>query len=433
MQKQKVAIVGGGISGLACAYKLAKSGGVTYDISIYEKDTFLGGRLFDIFAGRVIVERWYPYTLWFTRELGLFSQLEIMSLDMYGLLTPDRKVITANNAAKHMMKEIIFKKKSLKLFFKTIQFFRFVSKLEYNIAERTSNVDPALRLISFADWMKQYPEYIQKMVLLPSQYMTYRELDKMSAETALLTAGAFYGQGITYYFGRAPKAYEEAVRHVYSDLAINISLKSEVTAVERKEHRYLLRFQDGRELDADIVVLALPLPPIEKLLRKFFGIPYTWERGLLVKGNLKNPSIKIFTSAALDTNIRLIYNWGEYQVYYLIDPGERIGDTYEVRDIGQKFPDIAFLYEEEKYKFIREFVTPYATPLNFGKKLPDIEQGENLYICGDFYNHSGLESATSSGIKVAERIVNNANLHTVVSYEQVSHHPPREEQPSLGT
>lgn len=411
MQKQKVAIVGGGFAGLVCAYKLAKSGGDAYDISIYEKDNFLGGRLFDIFAGRVIVERWYPHTLWFTKELGLFNKLEKMSLDTFGLLTPDKQVVTANNAAKHMMKEIIFVKKSLKLFFKTIQFFRFITKIEYNIGERTSNVDPALRAITFADWMQQYPDYIQKRVLIPSQFMNYKQLDKMSAETGLLTAGAFYSPNVMYYFGSAPKAYGEAFNDACKKLDIKISLNSELTKLEKNGDGYLLRFNDGRELQADIVVLALPTPPIEKLIGKFFGISYTWDRGLLIKGKFKHPNIKLFTSAAYDTNIRLIYNWGEYQVYYLIDPGERIGDTYEVHDIGQKFPDITFLYEEGKYEFVREFVTPYAMPLHFGKKAIDIKQGNNLYICGDFYCHSGLESAAASAVKVAESIIGDTSLH----------------------
>jgi hypothetical protein len=402
---KKIAVIGAGMSGLASAHALAVSGKAS--VTLFERDDMLGGRLYDIFAGRVMSPELYPNAIAFTETLGLMDQLERLTLDDFGVILPSREIITAREMRTHGIKKILLECKSPTLFFEYVRTILSIFRTQYNIENFTSTNDPALRLIDFKTWLnKNHSPFIQQYVLNVPQFMNMNFLDQITADEGLFLANFLYKmKAPVYYFKRAPKAYAEAFQGIYKNLGITLRRNTTVVKVQRVRGGFQIILEDKSVVRADVVVCALPLPETKRITGISVDIPYTWDRGLLVKGAFKYPHITLGTSAAPETNIRVFYNWGDFQVYYLINPGEKEGDGYYMKGKKQEPPNFDDYYENGKWELANEFYTPYAVPMKLNTLSPSLKQGEDLYICGDFYSYPCLESAVSSGKMVADLII----------------------------
>lgn len=94
MNKGRVAVVGAGISGLACAYELQKAG---HDVVVYEKEAVPGGRSgtrrpsrypFDI--GAQFFNNGYEHTRHYCKELGIAAHWRTMTLSTHHLFCDDQ-------------------------------------------------------------------------------------------------------------------------------------------------------------------------------------------------------------------------------------------------------------------------------------------------------------------------------------------------------
>lgn len=398
--KPKVVIIGGGISGLACAYKLSQS--KKYEIHVYEKNEQLGGRLYDVFAGRVLLgEDFYPSTHWFTKELGLNQELDVVTPKDFGFILPTKKVISGSAVKFYLLKEFVFRQKNLKLFIEAFKFIRYIQTLKFDISKFDSNVGEKdeLRNITFEEYRKKFSPDIQQLVLDPVQMMiSPLDMGKINAELGIFFAWVIYAMKKGYFMSRAPKVYAEKFMEVAKKCAINIHLNSEVKVVASEAGKYQVISPGLFTEIADIVVCTSPLNITEKILNTSFGIEYSMMRGLLIKGDFKY-NFQLSLSAYPETNVDLIYNWGEYQVVYPSDPWLNPTST-------SKLPvsaDIDFLYKGD-WEFIKEFRSA-GVPLTYLKKLPPMDYKRNLYLAGDFYSYTGLEAAVVSGVKAADMIM----------------------------
>lgn len=405
MAKQKIIIIGGGISGLACAYKLAKTG--NFEIHLYEKGEMLGGRLFNIFAGRVFLnEEFNPSVLWFTKEMGLMGELDTVTSADFGFLLPNKKIISGKMVPLYLFKEFIFKKRSLKLFSESFKFIRYIQSLKFNIGKYESNLpnQKELREMNFEEFRSNYSPEIQQFVIDPVQMMLSPENFKdIKAEFGLFFAWVIYAMEKGYFMSRAPKVYADAFLKIAKELNINIHLDTQVKSVKEENRKYKVIFSDDSFEEAEIAVCSCPLGESGRILNRNFGIEYSLMRGMLIKGHFRY-KYPLILSAFPDSNVDIIYSWGEHQVIYPL--------YNELKPVSQnKTPvelNIDYLYKGD-WEFIKELRSAEGIPLNLGKKIPDFKQGENLYICGDFYSYPGLESAVYTGLKVAEEIIKEQN------------------------
>jgi len=76
MTKPRIAIVGGGFTGLSAAYDLCKAG---YDVTIFEHDADIGGLAgtFELSPG-VRVEKFYHH--WFTSVVDVLNLIDELGL-----------------------------------------------------------------------------------------------------------------------------------------------------------------------------------------------------------------------------------------------------------------------------------------------------------------------------------------------------------------
>jgi hypothetical protein len=396
--KPTVAIIGGGISGLACAYELAKAG--KFEVHIYEKDEILGGRLFDIFAGRIILnEQFHNKAINFTKELGIMKEMDEITPADLGIFLPNGKIISGKSMKFYLLKEFIFRRRSFKLFSESFKFIRYAQSLEFDIDKYESNLKKELKEMSFEKFRSDYSPEVQQFVIDPVQMMiSPDDFGKISAEVGLYFSWVIYALKKGYFMSKAPVIYAEAFTKVAKKLGIVIHLESEVKKVG-KEEKHKIIFSDGSTKYADVVVSACPLSKTGELFEKDFGIDYSFMRAFLIKGRFRY-KYPLSLSAFPESNVDLIYNWGEYQVFY--------PQYNRLKPISQdKTPielNIDCLYKGE-WEFVKEIRSSVGIPFNLHHEIPSLSQGDDFYICGDFYGYPGIESAVHSGFNVAEKII----------------------------
>ena len=402
MNKIKIAIIGGGISGIACAYKLAKEGGDKFDIHIYEKHEHLGGRLYDIFAGRVILKS-FSNTIWLLKEFNIMTETEEVTPKELGTLTPDGKVLSGKAMQFYLMKEFLWRKKSFKLFSEMMKLIKYIQSLKFDLANFQSNIAEDIKKINFFDFRARYSKDIQNFVINPTQmYIPNPEdMAKVSADRAIMILWAIYGQKSMFYMSRAPKAYSEAFMKINQALGITVHFNSSAEKIVKKDNgEYQINFNGGQTENAAVVICTPPLIETQTILNKNFGIEYNWMRAMLIKGKFRYPQFKSILSAFPETNINQIYVWGDYQIVYPINPWLK-------PEPGSKLPDVKldidYLYDGG-WEFVKE-IWSVGMPLITNQEVPSFKQDDNLYICGDFYGYTLLESAVFSGLKVAEEII----------------------------
>ena len=80
--EKSVAILGGGVMGLATAYLLSKHG---FKVTVFEKEKELGGQLASVKVNGQLVDRFYHY--FFQDDLQVFSLLEDLGVNPVDELT----------------------------------------------------------------------------------------------------------------------------------------------------------------------------------------------------------------------------------------------------------------------------------------------------------------------------------------------------------
>jgi len=365
---KKVGIIGGGIAGLTCGYKLVQKG---IDSIIFEKETILGGRI--NYAAAIGSEKFQTQMMKLVKELGL----------------EEVKVILKKNEIAFFLKDLMPVEKLPQLALKILgakgtlnflRFSRFVNSLNFNAFSPSKEL-LKLRNISLAEYGKKFSAKVRFLTLAPAVIF--------SGKDDLNSLGADYGlhlirMGNELTSGKAIGFEEVNLMSLSNILAQKIREKggeilsnSEVKKVLKKEESFEIYYQRLGEENVEMVkkvVFALPLFYIPKIfpdLEIKTNIEYPLMKILVIRGKLKYPRKLIIGLPGNPYNFRILLNLIPAEQYLL--PWQK-----------EKEVNLDFLYEN--YQVISEKeITPLPV-LPPQPQVPELKTKiEGVFLAGDFY------------------------------------------------
>lgn len=389
----KIGIIGGGLAGLTCAYRLAQKG---IKAVVFEKSVVVGGRV--PFCGAVATKKFHFNLISLIEELGL-EELEIP------LLPKEEGFFTAGGQLMGMGKMPMMAMKSFgvkdMLYFMKLN--RFVNGARFNVR----NPDPKLlelRSISFEEYLKNCPMKVRKIAIEPMKIFTYEnDLTKISAEFGLthIRLANELGSGKAFTFE------ESNIATVTNVLALKLREKgtevltiAKVNRVQKEGERFKIIYESGVEktetvAEVDKVVLATPLTVTKEIFPELgieTDVEYKISKCLFTEGKLKWPEMKfIIGMPGNPANLRALFGVVSYaHLVYPMDDNKPV-------DLNQ-------LYDE--YKISDEQVLNPAMPIVGPKaRIPELQTKiEGAYLCGDFYYYPWLETAVDTAETVADLI-----------------------------
>jgi len=392
---KKVAIIGAGISGLVCAWRLIQKG---IKPIIFEKEAMAGGRT--LYSGAVSPGKFDLRLNNLIKELGLEELIVPLKKENIAFYNENGEIINLNELQKQMKKMF-----SIIEALRLLKVFHFVNSLDFDV-ERVDSRLLKLREISFEDFLKKYPPKIAK-VLEETACFFGKTVDfnpkVMSAE---------YGLGIVrlaneLQSGKAFTFEENNILTLCNVLAKKIKEKggqiltlAEVKKVEKEGNKFKIFYEkEGEKIaEAQIVVLNTPLYVTKEIFPQLAlktDIHYFRLKTIFARGKFKYPQIKVIKgNPGNPADIAIMYNIvPQYQTIHCLEGQEvNLEPLYESWEVIDEKDIEAF-----------PVIGPKA-------KVPDLKTKiEGAYLVGDFYYHTFLEVAVTTAEMVARMIMGEEN------------------------
>ncbi|MDO8436484.1 MAG: FAD-dependent oxidoreductase [bacterium] len=387
----KVGIIGGGIAGLTCAYRLSQKG---IDMTVFEKEVLFGGRVkFSVLVGGPTT---HPISHALVVELGLGE-------GKIPLLFSDVGIFGAGQLTKaeEFLKMIpSFPKEEIAYF---QNFSKAVEKFTFNPKKFPATPEEKkLTEISFAEYTKDAPNWLKPILGLEYIALNVKDWAKTSASFGFGTQAPliFFPKEEAYCFEENMAVVADLLADKIRKAKSEVLNGVEVKRVERTKRKFKIYFEkDGKEeiKEVEKVVFATPLMVTQKLfpeLKIESNIYYTKGKCIFVKGKLKPEYDRKLLFGVPGDSSNLAVAWTTVPEEHRLYPD----------DINKKI-DLNIFYQE--YEILDEqIMDPAGCIAPPGAKIPELEtEIEGVYICGDFYGYAGhIENAVASGEVVAEII-----------------------------
>lgn len=394
---KKIIIIGAGISGLTCAWRLAQKG---INSIILEKDWRVGGRT--LFSGAVSPGEFDKNLNKLIKEMKLEEIKVPLRQREIAFFTKEGEMINYEDFQREM-REKFGLIKGLKLW----RIFQFINSLNFDLSSPDEKI-LALRKVSFNQFLKKYPPEIQQVLRETACFFGETEIynpERMSAEYGLNVvrlanelcsdrAFSFEDENILNLCNLLSKKLE--------DQGSEILTSCEVKLIEKKENKFIIVYQkENREekIESNLVVLATPLYVIPKIFPQLnleTDINYLVLDCYTLEGELKYPEIKVIK--------------GDKKNPAQIAIGYNIVPTYQTFVCLEGIqPDFSFLYHE--WKIISKKTIPALPIIGPKSKVPSLKtEIKGAFLCGDFYYHTFLETAVTTAEMTARLLLKELNL-----------------------
>jgi len=420
--KDTVAVVGSGISGLSCAYRLAKRG---FNVKVFEKDVLAGGRApkairvvsnTDINLMSLLKElRYKDLQKLRLSQLGYFGNGKTMSFSKFKPMIMMENELSLLDKLKRRIAGKITHISLEEL--NRLQ--NYLESLDFSIEKKDPTVEK-LHEISMDDWMNNYSDTMRDTLLIPMLQIRFEtDYKKMSAKDGVhqLQKSLNIARKGGYIVGGGPFAITQDIVKYLRGSNNEIEFLTEVTGIEessdgfdvvcRKFEEPGLGEREKKEVWGRIlkmvrstsekfkyVVLALQLPASSNILGKKFGIPYHGTKSIYTKGELKK-DWEFVTGPDYESNFRAMFT--------LLTREEQ--SIYPIRKSSDVL-NMETLFRNGKFNIHNVEDVPMAMPrIMPGSKIPSLKyEMENVFLCGDFYHYPCMETAVTTGFMVADKI-----------------------------
>ncbi|MCX7953085.1 MAG: NAD(P)/FAD-dependent oxidoreductase [Deltaproteobacteria bacterium] len=404
----KIAIIGGGFSGLTLAYFLAKKG---LKPTLIEKDKILGGLAsgFEIAPG-IWLEKFYHH--WFSNDTDILNLVKELNLAS--------SIISVNPVTSFYYNRSIFRLSSPKdlVHFNLLSWGGKLSLFLFTIRARLIKRFDKLENLTALDWLRQTcsEEVVNKIwkPLLQGKFGTY--YDQISAVwlwNKIKLRGSSRDnlqRELLYYFKGGFQSLCEELGHRVARLGGQILLSDEVVKLDpspgnpRRIEKIVLR--SGTVLECDAVFLTPSVPIIKNLLPEHFQEKTQWDIHYLANRclvlilkkslsetywlNVADPSFP-FVGVIEHTNLDSPSNYGGKHIVYLSKylpvtdelfnmPLEEY-TQFSTASLRRMFPEFSETWIEKVFDWRAEYAQPIVTR-GYKNKLPPFTlDASNVYIC----------------------------------------------------
>lgn len=387
---KKVAVIGGGIAGLTCAYRLAQKG---IKSIVFEKEFVLGGRL--QWSGVIAGAGLHPYTHALVKELGLEDIIVPLHLTDIGALMPNGSLLKMEDFPQ-MMKNLPPLDAA------------YMQKLGGLINQQLIDVKNIpqeikdLKDLSFEDYMAGCPETLKQMLGFELNFRWIKSWKDISAEYGLICIAPFFTsipREEMYTFEENMVILANVLTDKIKTAGSEVRTSTEVKKVEKEGEKFKIYFESEKGLRAEEVdktVFALPLSAAGKIFPELDlqeEIKYLDGKCILARGMIKQQYDRkaLFISPGHRSNVALIFatDTTEHKIYPLdLSKGIDLSDIYEKFEI----------LDEKDLAPAWPIVPPKAQIPGLRTKV------KGAFLCGDFYHFTSHDTSVATAEMVAAMI-----------------------------
>ena len=432
--KKKIAIVGGGFSGLAAAYTLAEAG---QEVTIFEKNEILGGLAGSFKTKKFTLEKFYH--MWYGTDQDIFNFIKSLSLSKKLKKNISRVAIYFENSIYSFSKPIdVLNFKPLSLFSR-IRFILFIVKSWYF-------TDPKkLEGISCEKWIKKSAgTEIYNIIWKPLLIGKFGKFHKRVSAIWLWNKIVIRGKSrdikntnehLYYYQGGFSNLIND-IKKVLLKKKTKIKLKEKIIKIKKIKNKISL-FSNKANYIFDEVLLTNHVPEIIELFKNNFldyckklkRIEYLSNLCVILES--KESISKYYWININDTNFPFVgviehtnfvnkKNYNNTNLIYLskyLPSNDKIYKMkkeaifkFTIKAIKKKFPQFN-IKNILKYHIWRADYAQPITTINYKNIIPKFNTPiKNVYIStmAQIYPEDrGTNQAVKHGIENAKKIINN--------------------------
>ena len=383
MNKQKILIIGSGLSGLSCATYLDKN---KYDVSIYEKSDTPGGRVSSEIIDGNICDVGFQVLLNNydeVKKLGVYNALNLKYFDSGAEIYHNGRILSIYSPLKHPFKFI--KSNIIRMF-------------------TLSDMFSLLKSLFVKSDLKHANQYINKNFSDKSQNLFFYPFFRgvfLSKELHIDT-NFFLKIFKKFAFGAASlpsHGMKMLPKEIVKKHNLNINYNHELKNIEAKKAIFI----NNVEEHFDKIVLAMPINNLKEITNIDIEAENNFNKTLYIKSSRKvlNKAIMLvaddqykINSIQCLSNISKNYS-SDFDHLYSISSLEDIDDNMLVSE----FKSITKLSDKD-IKLIKSFTINEALPAS----RKNLDNKDSIYFCGDWKCEPSIDGAIKSGRLCAEEI-----------------------------
>jgi oxygen-dependent protoporphyrinogen oxidase len=410
MNKRKVCIIGGGVSGLSSAYYLKKKGYT--DVTVYEKEDRVGGQ---VYTSRIDNKEYDMSAFYFAFDSPLLMEINTNVYGNNNNLVNVPPTIINNKTSSQIIKEIGYLNIFIELLMYTFTYLQYIwlsmsftnlfSYTNYRICDLYRI--PLDKLISIEDYGNKFnPNGFINKFLIPfcGSFFTIKATKNFPI-TYLLKILTPYRIVKSLITQSAGKRSTDGYQNLWIKLGktLNIKSSSNVTQVNLDE-KYII--VNNEHVDYDALIVNIPLSEYINILTKntqfsndiFSSLQNIDESIVLLNDctfvcETKNLSTE-YTVNGLEDNLKSIFWYTTLyanNVYiFLLDMSTVEKDAVtslfnDVKKLGGEVTKILMAKE-----FLMHIITGYTTQKGFYQEIEKIQGKRNIYLFNQVFSGSPL-------------------------------------------
>ena len=415
---EKIAIIGGGISGLSSAWHISQ----THNVTLFEKNNYLGGHANTILVGEkhnkvvpvdvgfmVFNELSYP------NLIQLFQKLDIKSHDSDMSFSVSDKIKGYEYSGSGLggyfgQRKNLF---SLKHWGQLLSIIRFYSKAQINIKKYTTDTT----LLEFLKAEKLSDFFIENHIIPMCSAIWSCDDNEMLSYPAHDFVSFFINHGLFKLKNRpkwksVARGSREYVEAIKKSNKIKIKLNSNIIKIEKKAEKFVIILDDGMKDIYDKLILASPANESKRLietvdeqlavlLNKF---KYQENLGILHSDPNVMPNSK---------NI-----WASWNYIRSNKDSSKLSVTYWLNSIQKIDSQTNYFLTLNPENQIQENQIHkqiyFSHPIfdldnkNTKKEIMKRQGNNNIWVCGSYLGYGFHEDGIQSGLIVSEDILKKA-------------------------